>query len=420
MPPPPISWPPWTSTTSSSTSTTVAWAERPQTLDERREWFEVQQRRGFVSLVAVDGDEVVGMTSYGDFRDSIHWPGYRFTAELSIHVRGDQRRNGVGRLLMEELIARAGAKRAPCARCRDRRGQRRLDPVSRTIRVRRGRTDARDRAQVRPLARPRADAAHSALGRRAAELVVRRERPRARIRLPSSPNFPWDHADSVSDGAEERLRCVCGSWIRCARQTPGGPTQLHRGTSVQVHSLARVGATVSMVIVVLTVTALPAASESTAPAGAATNPIVGPSPNGDVGVARDVSFPQCGGSLPRRASADFGVLGTNNGISFTRNPCLVRQLAWAKSLPLAPAFYANTGNPGPQRARHWPSRADVAASVRGVGSELDRMFLRLRLECRVAARTPWRPMPRSGCITSTEPMRDIVPRTSSGGSTSRR
>jgi len=89
------------------TSTTVAWAERPQTLDERREWFEQQRRRGFVSLVAVHGDEVVGMTSYGDFRDSIHWPGYRFTAELSIHVRGDQRRNGVGRLLMEELITRA-------------------------------------------------------------------------------------------------------------------------------------------------------------------------------------------------------------------------------------------------------------------------------------------------------------------------
>jgi L-amino acid N-acyltransferase YncA len=88
-------------------STTVAWAERPQTLDERREWFAVQQERGFVSIVAVAHDEVVGMASYGDFRDSIHWPGYRFTVEHSIHVRSDQRRGGVGRMLMEELIARA-------------------------------------------------------------------------------------------------------------------------------------------------------------------------------------------------------------------------------------------------------------------------------------------------------------------------
>ena len=90
------------------TSTTVAWAEQPQTLEERREWFEAQARRGFVSLVAVEGGEVVGMANYGDFRDSLHWPGYRFTAEHSIHVRSDRRRSGVGRMLMDELIARAG------------------------------------------------------------------------------------------------------------------------------------------------------------------------------------------------------------------------------------------------------------------------------------------------------------------------
>jgi L-amino acid N-acyltransferase YncA len=88
-------------------STTVAWTERPQSLDERRTWFGEQQRRGFPTLVAVDGDEVVGMTSYGDFRDSEHWPGYRFTVEHSIHVRGDRRGNGLGRRLLEELISRA-------------------------------------------------------------------------------------------------------------------------------------------------------------------------------------------------------------------------------------------------------------------------------------------------------------------------
>jgi L-amino acid N-acyltransferase YncA len=88
-------------------STTVAWTERPQTLDERRAWFAEQCRRGFPSLVAVDNREIVGMTSYGDFRDSIHWPGYRFTAELSIHIRDDFRRRGIGVLLMHELISRA-------------------------------------------------------------------------------------------------------------------------------------------------------------------------------------------------------------------------------------------------------------------------------------------------------------------------
>ena len=88
-------------------SATVAWTEQPQTLDERRAWFAQQTRRGFPMLVAVDRRAIVGMTSYSDFRDSIHWPGYRFAAELSIHVRADRRRDGIGRLLMQELIARA-------------------------------------------------------------------------------------------------------------------------------------------------------------------------------------------------------------------------------------------------------------------------------------------------------------------------
>jgi L-amino acid N-acyltransferase YncA len=91
-------------------STTGAWTEQPQTIAERRAWFDEQLRRGFPTLVAEDGGEAVGMTSLGDFRDSAHWPGYRFTAELSIHVRGDRRREGIGRLLMDELVTRARAR----------------------------------------------------------------------------------------------------------------------------------------------------------------------------------------------------------------------------------------------------------------------------------------------------------------------
>ena len=88
-------------------STTISWREAPQTFDERRAWFAEQCRRDFVTLVAVAGGEVVGTTSYSDFRDSVHVPGYRFTAELSIHVRGDRRGQGIGRLLLEELMSRA-------------------------------------------------------------------------------------------------------------------------------------------------------------------------------------------------------------------------------------------------------------------------------------------------------------------------
>lgn len=69
---------------------------------------------------------------------------------------------------------------------------------------------------------------------------------------------------------------------------------------------------------------------------------------------RDISFPQCGAPLPRVDAARFGVLGVNGGAAFTRNPCLVEELRWAKQLVGAPAFYANTGNPGPDRTTHWP------------------------------------------------------------------
>jgi hypothetical protein len=71
-------------------------------------------------------------------------------------------------------------------------------------------------------------------------------------------------------------------------------------------------------------------------------------------IGRDISFPQCGGPLPDERHAVFGILGANGGMSFTRNPCLVAELAWAKRLEAPPAFYANTGNPGPHRAKHWP------------------------------------------------------------------
>jgi hypothetical protein len=74
----------------------------------------------------------------------------------------------------------------------------------------------------------------------------------------------------------------------------------------------------------------------------------------DAVIVRDVSFPQCGAPLPRPDNGYAGILGTNNGIAFSRNPCLVAQLRWAKQLAGPPAFYLNTGNPGPAHARVWP------------------------------------------------------------------
>ena len=109
---------------------------------------------------------------------------------------------------------------------------------------------------------------------------------------------------------------------------------------------------VSVVTVSMVMTAVPAASETIG--RAAERAVALRDETESVGVARDISFPQCGGRLPALSSGSDGVLGANDGSTFTTNPCLVKELAWAKRLPSAPAFYTNTGDPGPVRAKHWP------------------------------------------------------------------
>ena len=90
-------------------TTTITWTEELETLDHRAAWFERQERDGHPVLVADDGGEVVGFTTYEYFRGEGKWPGYRATAELSIHVRESNWGRGVGRALIEALVERARA-----------------------------------------------------------------------------------------------------------------------------------------------------------------------------------------------------------------------------------------------------------------------------------------------------------------------
>lgn len=88
---------------------TITWTETPATYEERAAWFECQCREGLPVLVAEDAEEVVGFTCYEPFRGEGKWPGYRYTAELSIHVREDSWGRGIGRALIEGLVERARA-----------------------------------------------------------------------------------------------------------------------------------------------------------------------------------------------------------------------------------------------------------------------------------------------------------------------
>ncbi len=67
-------------------------------------------------------------------------------------------------------------------------------------------------------------------------------------------------------------------------------------------------------------------------------------------VGYDVGYPQCGERLPRDLA--FGIVGVSDGLAYGENPCLAEQYAWALTARrVAPAFYMNTGNPGPATVR---------------------------------------------------------------------
>jgi L-amino acid N-acyltransferase len=88
-------------------TTTAAWTETEETLAERVAWFAGQQRDGYPTLVADDDGTIAGFTAFGDFRDAVKWPGYRYVVELTVHIAEPYWGRGLGRGLITELLARA-------------------------------------------------------------------------------------------------------------------------------------------------------------------------------------------------------------------------------------------------------------------------------------------------------------------------
>ncbi|HKC50527.1 MAG TPA: GNAT family N-acetyltransferase [Myxococcota bacterium] len=87
-------------------NSTAIYSYDSSTLAERTDWFESRRRQGYPVLVGVEGAEVLGFASFGDWRA---WPGYASTVEHSVHVRVDRRRSGVGRALVSALLPPARA-----------------------------------------------------------------------------------------------------------------------------------------------------------------------------------------------------------------------------------------------------------------------------------------------------------------------
>jgi hypothetical protein len=91
-----------------------------------------------------------------------------------------------------------------------------------------------------------------------------------------------------------------------------------------------------------------------APPTVDSQPIAKGRPGGDPKASQrgyDVSYPQCGGSLPSNPA--FAIVGVNGGRVFSVNSCLAAEISWGGGA--AAGLYANTGNPGPALSSFWPA-----------------------------------------------------------------
>ncbi|QNE16048.1 hypothetical protein FYJ92_17625 [Pseudarthrobacter sp. NBSH8] len=95
--------------------------------------------------------------------------------------------------------------------------------------------------------------------------------------------------------------------------------------------------------------------------------VAAPSPGegAEQALGNDVSWPQCNKALP--AAPAFGIVGVNNGLASTTNPCLAELLRWAEAITVNPtdqpsvALYVNTANPG-HAGSWWPTSNNYPAA----------------------------------------------------------
>ena len=87
------------------TTSTATFDLVPRTLAEQRAW-QAERSGARAVLVAVDDDEVVGFGSLSPWRDR---PAYATTVEDSVYVHRAHHGRGVGRALLDALVATATA-----------------------------------------------------------------------------------------------------------------------------------------------------------------------------------------------------------------------------------------------------------------------------------------------------------------------
>lgn len=82
-------------------NTTAIYTYKPLTLSERETWFKNKKKEGYPVLVFEQDNKAVGFASFGPFRA---WPAYKYTAEHLVYVHKEYRKQGIGMLLLKEII----------------------------------------------------------------------------------------------------------------------------------------------------------------------------------------------------------------------------------------------------------------------------------------------------------------------------
>ena len=97
---------------------------------------------------------------------------------------------------------------------------------------------------------------------------------------------------------------------------------------------------------------------SLAMAGAPAVPAYAAAQHASVPAGNDVSYPQCGKTLP--SGQAFGIVAVNEGLPNNTNPCLAAEISWAQisdggTRQPKVSLYVNTADPGNHGVTDWPT-----------------------------------------------------------------